>query len=91
MFFQNKLYKSIIKHYGVNFDWTIYRENPKSKIESFSDLFEKSFEKINNLEGSVVEGRVISVEKEAIIVDIGLKSEGRILKENLEVKKKQIN
>ncbi len=55
-------------------------EKPKSKTESFSDLFEKSFEKINNLEGSVVEGTVISVEKEAIIVDIGLKSEGRILK-----------
>jgi len=55
-------------------------EKPKSKIESFSDLFEKSFKKINNLEGSVVEGTVISVEKEAIIVDIGLKSEGRILK-----------
>ena len=55
-------------------------DKPKSKKESFSDLFEKSFEKINNLEGSVVEGKVISVEKEAIIVDIGLKSEGRILK-----------
>jgi len=55
-------------------------DKPKSKSESFSDLFEKSFEKINNLEGSVVEGTVISVEKEAIIVDIGLKSEGRILK-----------
>ncbi len=55
-------------------------EKPKSKTESFSDLFEKSFEKIKNLEGSVVEGKVISVEKEAIIVDIGLKSEGRILK-----------
>ncbi len=55
-------------------------EKPKSKTETFSDLFEKSFEKINNLEGSVVEGKVISVEKEAIIVDIGLKSEGRILK-----------
>jgi small subunit ribosomal protein S1 len=52
----------------------------KSKTETFSDLFEKSFEKINNLEGSVVEGKVISVEKEAFIVDIGLKSEGRILK-----------
>ena len=50
-------------------------ENLKSKTESFSDLFEKSFEKIKNLEGSVVEGKVISVEKEAIIVDIGLKSE----------------
>ena len=55
-------------------------DKPKSKTETFSDLFEKSFEKINNLEGSVVEGTVISVEKEAIIVDIGLKSEGRILK-----------
>ena len=55
-------------------------EKPKSNTETFSDLFEKSFEKINNLEGSVVEGTVISVEKEAIIVDIGLKSEGRILK-----------
>ena len=55
-------------------------EKPKSKTETFSDLFEKSFENINNLEGSVVEGKVISVEKEAIIVDIGLKSEGRILK-----------
>jgi len=55
-------------------------KNPESKTESFSDLFEKSFEQINNLEGSVVEGKVISVEKEAIIVDIGLKSEGRILK-----------
>ncbi|MFL2821194.1 MAG: 30S ribosomal protein S1 [Candidatus Puniceispirillales bacterium] len=55
-------------------------EKPKSKTETFSDLFEKSFEKIKNLEGSVVEGTVISVEKEAIIVDIGLKSEGRILK-----------
>ena len=37
-------------------------EKPKSKTETFSDLFEKSFEKINNLEGSVVEGTVISVE-----------------------------
>ena len=55
---------------------------PKSlkNKESFSDLFEKSFEKINSLEGSVVAGTVILVEKEAIIVDIGLKSEGRILK-----------
>ena len=59
---------------------SLTEEKPKSKTETFSDLFEKSFENINNLEGSVVEGTVISVEKEAIIVDIGLKSEGRILK-----------
>ena len=55
-------------------------DTTKSAKETFSDLFEKSFEKITNIEGSVVEGKVISVEKEAIIVDIGLKSEGRILK-----------
>ena len=55
-------------------------EKSNSKTETFSDLFEKSFENINNLEGSVVQGKVISVEKEAVIVDIGLKSEGRILK-----------
>jgi small subunit ribosomal protein S1 len=31
-----------------------------------------------NIEGSVVLGTVISVEKEAVIVDVGLKSEGRV-------------
>ncbi len=59
---------------------SLTKEKPKKVTETFSDLFEKSFEKINSLEGSVVEGKVISVEKDAIIVDIGLKSEGRILK-----------
>ncbi len=48
--------------------------------ESFSTLFEKSFENINSIEGSVVSGKVISIEKDLIVVDIGLKSEGRISK-----------
>ena len=48
--------------------------------ESFSALFEKSFENINSIEGSVVSGKVISIEKDLIVVDIGLKSEGRISK-----------
>ncbi len=48
--------------------------------ESFSELFEKSFENIKNIEGSVVSGKVISVEKDLVVVDIGLKSEGRISK-----------
>ena len=51
-----------------------------TKNEKFSDLFEKSFENINSIEGSVVSGKVISVEKDLIVVDIGLKSEGRISK-----------
>ena len=48
--------------------------------ESFSELFEKSFENIKSIEGSVVSGKVISTEKDLIVVDIGLKSEGRISK-----------
>ncbi len=51
-----------------------------SNKESFSVLFEKSFENINSIEGSVVAGKVISVEKDLVVVDIGLKSEGRISK-----------
>ena len=51
-----------------------------TKNEKFSDLFEKSFENINSIEGSVVSGKVISVEKDLVVVDIGLKSEGRISK-----------
>ena len=47
-----------------------------TKNEKFSDLFEKSFENINSIEGSVVSGKVISVEKDLVVVDIGLKSEG---------------
>ena len=43
-------------------------------------MFEKSFENVNSIEGSVVAGKVISVEKDLIVVDIGLKSEGRISK-----------
>ena len=50
------------------------------KNEKFSELLEESFGNIKSIEGSVVSGKVITVEKDSIIVDIGLKSEGRILK-----------
>src|SRR5882762_9692078 len=46
--------------------------------ESFAALLEQSFGKSGSLEGSVVKGIVRDVEKEFIIVDVGLKSEGRI-------------
>ena len=48
--------------------------------EKFSELLEESFSNINSIEGSVVSGKVITVEKDVITVDIGLKSEGRISK-----------
>jgi small subunit ribosomal protein S1 len=46
--------------------------------ENFADLLAESFNEDMNIEGSVVLGTVISVEKEAVIVDVGLKSEGRV-------------
>ncbi len=58
--------------------------NPPSKsvpptgnnIENLMDLYEESFRRFQ--EGEVVTGRVISVDKEYVSVDIGYKSEGHI-------------
>jgi small subunit ribosomal protein S1 len=46
--------------------------------ENFADLLAESFNEDMNIEGSVVVGTVISLEKEAVIIDVGLKSEGRV-------------
>jgi small subunit ribosomal protein S1 len=46
--------------------------------ENFADLLAESFNEDMNIEGSVVVGTVVSLEKEAVIIDVGLKSEGRI-------------
>ena len=46
--------------------------------ESFSDLLDQSFQEMTSIEGSVVSGTVLSIEKDMILIDIGLKSEGRI-------------
>jgi small subunit ribosomal protein S1 len=46
--------------------------------EDFSALFESIQPEGANIEGSVVRGVVIGVEKDIVVVDVGLKSEGRI-------------
>ncbi|MBW1694301.1 MAG: S1 RNA-binding domain-containing protein, partial [Deltaproteobacteria bacterium] len=46
-------------------------------MESMIDLYEESFMRF--AEGEVVSGRIISVDKEYVLVDIGYKSEGQIL------------
>lgn len=47
-------------------------------IENFAELLEQSFAKGNLSQGSVIRGRVVRLENEFAIVDVGLKSEGRI-------------
>ncbi len=50
----------------------------KSSTESFADLLDQSFQEMTSIEGSVVSGTVLSVEKEMILIDVGLKCEGRV-------------
>ena len=47
-------------------------------LESFSDLLDQSFQEMTSIEGSVVSGTVLSIEKDMILIDVGLKSEGRV-------------
>jgi len=53
-------------------------KNKNKKAENFADLLEESFSKEIKKVGSLVNGRVVAIEKEAAIVDIGFKSEGRV-------------
>ena len=46
--------------------------------ENFADLLAESFNEGTNIEGSVVRGFVIGIDSEAVIIDVGLKSEGRV-------------
>src|SRR5438046_9006685 len=46
--------------------------------ESFAALLDESLGFANGLEGTVIKGRVISIENDAALIDVGLKSEGRV-------------
>ncbi len=46
--------------------------------ENFEALLNQSLKKIKNFEGKVVNGKVISIDNNHALVDVGLKSEGRI-------------
>lgn len=46
--------------------------------EDFASMLDKSFNNAEALEGSVVKGRVIAIEKDMAVVDLGLKTEGRV-------------
>jgi len=46
--------------------------------ENFADLLEESFAQNAMLEGSVITGTVLRVDGDAVLIDVGLKSEGRI-------------
>jgi small subunit ribosomal protein S1 len=47
-------------------------------MESFAALLEESLGTAESLEGTVVRGRVLSIENDMVLIDVGLKSEGRV-------------
>ncbi|MBI3275928.1 MAG: 30S ribosomal protein S1 [Methylocystis sp.] len=46
--------------------------------EDFAALLDESFGDSGAFEGSVIKGRVVAIEKDVAVVDIGLKTEGRV-------------
>ena len=52
--------------------------------QSFTAMLEETFKENQPLEGSVVKGTIIGIEGDVVLVDVGLKSEGRILSRSLE-------
>jgi len=47
-------------------------------IENFADLFEESLRIIETRPGSIVKGTIVSIDKDIVLVDAGLKSESAI-------------
>jgi small subunit ribosomal protein S1 len=46
--------------------------------DDFAALLEQSFAEDSPVEGSVVEGRITAIENDLVIIDVGLKTEGRV-------------
>jgi small subunit ribosomal protein S1 len=46
--------------------------------ESFAALLEETLGRAGGLEGTVIKGRVIAIENDSVLIDVGLKSEGRV-------------
>jgi len=49
-----------------------------SPKENFAALLDESLGVASGLEGTVIKGRVIAIENDAALIDVGLKSEGRV-------------
>lgn len=60
--------------------------NKNEKI-SFAEMLEESIKGQNSLEGKVVLGKIIAIKNDKVIVDVGLKSEGRLFLDDVKALK----
>ncbi len=51
---------------------------PTAGKESFAALLDQSLGTASGLEGTVIKGTVLAVENDQVLIDVGLKSEGRV-------------
>ncbi len=59
--------------------------------ESFAELLEESFSKLNMKAGSIVEGTVVDVRNDVVVVNAGLKSEGVISIDQFKSERGEVN
>ena len=52
--------------------------SPDAGKESFAALLDASLAKTDAFEGTVVKGRIVSIDNDMALIDVGLKSEGRV-------------
>jgi len=53
-------------------------EAPTATKESFADLLDETLGEGDDFEGQVVQGTVLRIENDMVLIDVGLKSEGRV-------------
>ncbi|WP_334130089.1 30S ribosomal protein S1 [Sneathiella sp.] len=57
---------------------TTFAEEGMPAIEDFAALLDESYGASDSLEGTVIKGTVIGIENDLAVIDVGLKSEGRV-------------
>ncbi len=72
----NDLAEAAIMHAGDADAFGDDHQESGESMESLMDMYEESFKRF--AEGEVVTGKIISVDKDYVLVDIGYKSEGQI-------------
>ncbi len=56
----------------------VAKQTAQPTREDFAAMLEESFGLVDLQEGSVVKGKVVGIEKDIAVIDIGLKTEGRV-------------
>ncbi len=69
---------SFVFEKGLTKRMSMETNNQESEFEDFAKMLEETPEGSADIIGKVIKGSVISVDKESVLIDVGLKSEGRV-------------